>query len=148
MIRTLAAAAALAALAFAGPASAQTYGQPVYLNAYGRPVGGTPLSEVETRSYVETGRWADGYSDRPHVFVPAPGYGQGYSYGYDRRGYGYGQGYGRDYRRYDPPSRPGYRDEWGYNDDRPPSSRRWSDDGRSRRHDRDCGCSDVYLYDR
>ena len=156
MIRTLAAAAAAAAAALAtltpaGAALAQTYGQPVYLNAYGRPVGGTPLSEVETRSYVATGRWADGYSDRPHVYVPAPGYGQGYSHGY-----GYGGGDGRydrgrrsyDSSRYDPPSRPGYRDEWGYNDDRPPSSRRWSDDGRSRRYDRDCSCSDVYLYDR
>ncbi|MDP1914400.1 hypothetical protein [Brevundimonas sp.] len=177
MIRTLAAAAALAALALAGAASAQTYGQPVYLNAYGRPVGGTPLSEVETRSYVETGRWADGYSDRPRVYVPAPGYGQGYGsygaghdYGYGHR-YGYGQryGYGRDghsyerghsryghsrgYRRYthgryDPPSRSGYRDEWGYNDDRPPSAQGWSYDRRGRRDDRDCGCGDVYLYDR
>ena len=49
MIRTLAPAAALAALALAtfvpvSTASAQTYGQPVYLNAYGRPVGGKPLS--------------------------------------------------------------------------------------------------------
>lgn len=154
MNRTLAAAAALATLALAGAASAQTWGQPVYLNAYGRPVGGTPLSEVETRSYVGTGRWADGYSDRPQVYVPAPGYGQGYgNYGY-RYGDGrYGRGYDRGYHRhghsrYDPPSRPGYRDEWGYNDDRPPATRRWSDDGRSRRHDRDCGCPDVYLYDR
>ena len=146
MIRTLAAAAvlALAALAPAGAASAQTYGQPVYLNAYGRPVGGTPLSEVETRSYVGTGNWADGYSDRPHVYVPASEYGRGY-------GSGHGRGHrnnGRGYRRYDAPSQPGYRDEWGYNDDRPPSSRRWSDDGRARRSERDCGCSDVYLYDR
>lgn len=169
MIRPLAAAAAFAVLALAGAASAQTWGQPVYLNAYGRPVGGTPLSEVETRSYVETGRWADGYSDRPQVYVPAPGYGQGYgSYGY---GYGYGQRYGdgrhdrgydrghgryghdRRYGRYghgrhDPPSRPGYRDEWGYSDDRPPSVRHWSGDSRFRGHDRDCGCGDVYLYDR
>ena len=177
MIRPLAAAAAFAVLALAGAASAQTWGQPVYLNAYGRPVGGTPLSEVETRSYVETGRWADGYSDRPRVYVPAPGYGRGYaSYGYGygygyghgdgygqrysggRHGYGYDQGHGRyghdrgysryGHGRYDPPSRPGYRDEWGYNDDRPPSARRWSDDRRSQRHDRDCGCGDVYLYDR
>ena len=51
MIRPLAAAAAFATLAVsAGAASAQTYGQPVYLNAYGRPVGGSPLSEVETRA--------------------------------------------------------------------------------------------------
>lgn len=156
MIRTLAAAAALATLVFAGHASAQTYGQPIYLNAYGRPVGGTPLSEVEVRSYVETGRWADGYSERPQVYVPLPGYRQGHP------GYGYGRGgdrrhgrqhFDREYSRYsedrhDPPPQPGYRDQWGYNDDRPPSARRWSDDGPSRRHDRDCGCSDVYLYDR
>ena len=157
MIRTLAAAAAaaaaaaLATLTLAGAASAQTYGQPVYLNAYGRPVGGSPLSEVETRSYVGTGRWADGYSDRPQVYVPAPGYGRGdgYNHGRDRYSHGYGRGHSNHgYGRYDPPSRPGYRDEWGYNDDRPPSSRRWSDDERSRRRDRDCGCSDVYLYDR
>ena len=164
MIRILAAAAAaLAVLALAGHASAQTWGQPVYLDAWGRPVGGTPLSEVETRSYVGTGRWADGYSDRPRVYVPAPGYGQGYGrgYSYDQRyghdrGYRHDRGYGRrrhghghyDHRRYDPRSQSGYRDEWGYNDDRPPSARRWSDDRRSGRHDRDCGCGDVYLYDR
>ena len=144
MIRTLAAAAAFATLALAGTASAQTYGQPVYLNAYGRPVGGTPLSEVETRSYLGTGYWADGYSDRPQVYVPAPGYGRDYGRGYSR---GH-RNYGRGYSRYDAPSQSGYRDEWGYNDDRPPSSRRGSDSGRDRRHERDCGCSDVYLYDR
>lgn len=152
MIRTLAAAAALAALALAGAASAQTWGQPVYLNAYGRPVGGTPLSEVETRSYVATGYWADGYSDRPVVLVPAPGQGQpyAYGYGYDHGPYGYDRGYGHSYgrRRYDPPSPSGYRDEWGYNDDRPPSARRGSYDRRGRSRDRDCGCADVYLYDR
>ncbi len=155
MIRTLAA-AALAALSLAGAAAAQTYGQPVYLNAYGRPVGGSPLSEVETRSYVETGRWADGYSDRPQVYVPGPGYGQRYgaAYGYGRydsgrygHGYGYRSGQGRD-RGYGRPSQAGYRDEWGYNDDRPPSARGWSEDRRSYRDDRDCGCGDVYLYDR
>ena len=158
MIRPLAAAAAFATLAVsAGAASAQTYGQPIYLNAYGRPVGGSPLSEVETRAYIETGRWADGYSDRPHVHVPAPGHyrdhgrqGQGYGYRY---GHGYDRRYDREYRgyghrRYDSPSHAGYRDEWGYNDDRPPSARRWSDDPRYSRYDRDCGCGDVYLYDR
>lgn len=158
MIRTLAAAAAFATLALSSAASAQTYGQPVYLNSYGRPVGGSPLSEVETRSYVETGRWADGYSDRPTVYVPAPGYGQPYGYrgygygdyrhGYGRYGYSSGYGYGYGNRRYDPPSRSGYRDEWGYNDDRPPSARRGSYDRRTRSHDRDCGCADVYFYDR
>lgn len=162
MIRTLAAVAAFGVLALAGAASAQTYGQPVYLNAYGRPVGGTPLSEVETRSYVETGRWADGYSDRPQVYIPAPGYDRGYGHGparyrrhddgrYGRAGYGRSgsHGYGYDHQRhYDPPSRPGYRDEWGYSDDRPPSASRWSGDRRHRYRDRDCGCGDVYLYDR
>jgi hypothetical protein len=139
MIRTLAAAAALATLALAGAASAQTWGQPVYLNAYGGPVGGTPLSEIETRSYVQTGRWADGYSERPQVYVPVPGYGRG-------RGHGYG--HDRGHSRYSPPSRSGYRDEWGYNDDRPASARGRSNDRRAHRHDRNCGCSDVYLYDR
>lgn len=152
MIRILAAAAALATLALAGAASAQAYGQPVYLDAWGRPVGGTPLSEVETRSYVGTGYWADGYSDRPQVYVPAPGYGPGYeSRGYDRHhdNRRQGPGYDRYSRgRYNAPPRPGYRDEWGYNDDRPPSSRWGSDDRRSRQYERDCGCSDVYLYDR
>ncbi|MGV8928760.1 MAG: hypothetical protein ACOH1E_03330 [Brevundimonas sp.] len=148
MIRALAAAAALTTLALACPASAQTWGQPVYLNAYGRPVGGSPLSEVETRSYVTTGRWADGYSDRPQVYVPGPRYGQNYGYGYGYGRAGHGHRYDRSDRRYDPPSRPGYRDEWGYNDDRPPSAQRGSYDQRGYRHDRDCGCSDVYLYDR
>jgi len=157
MIRLLAAAAALAVLALAGAASAQTWGQPVYLNAYGRPVGGSPLSEVETRSYVATGRWADGYSDRPQVLAPAPGYGapypayhQGPSYnqGHHRQHYGYdrsrqGHGHVQDRR-----ARPGYRDVWGYNDDRPPSARGWTDDRRGPRYDRDCGCGDVYLHDR
>ena len=157
MLRPLAAAAALATLALAGAASAQTYGQPIYLNAYGRPVGGTPLSEVETRSYVETGRWGDGYSDRPQVYVPAPGYGRpyvGYGSGYRSYGsHGHGAyGYDRGYRyggHYDPPPRPGYRDAWGYNDDRPPSA--WRGRGERRvhyQHDRDCGCPDAYFYDR
>ncbi|HYD28495.1 hypothetical protein [Brevundimonas sp.] len=162
MIRPLAAAAA-AALAFAalaGAASAQTWGQPVYVSPYGRVVGGTPLSEVETRSYVNTGRWADGYSDQAYVYVPAPVYGERYGYGRGygharrdndhRHGYGDRDGYGRGrygHGGYEPRPRPGYRDVWGYNDDRPPSARRWSRDRRDR-HDRDCGCGDVYLYDR
>ena len=157
MLRPLAAAAALATLALAGAASAQTYGQPIYLNAYGRPVGGTPLSEVETRSYVETGRRGDGYSDRPQVYVPAPGYGLPHvrygsghgSYGSHGHGaYGHDRGY-RDGGHYDPPTRPGYRDAWGYSDDRPPSAWRGRGERRARhQHDRDCGCPDVNFYDR
>jgi hypothetical protein len=159
-----AAAGGFALLAIAPAAQAQTWGQPVYLNAWGRPVGGTPLSEVEARSYVETGRWADGYSERPHVYVQAPApayghYGRGYgAYGQDSYGYGRGRPYGRygygrsyayghDYRRSD--SRVGYRDDWGDQDDRPPSSlsRRYGRDY-GRGYGRDCGCGDVYLYDR
>ena len=71
MIRLLAASAGLAFLLCAGAATAQTHapswGQPVYLDSWGRPVGGTPLSEVETRSYVETGGCARGSHERPSV---------------------------------------------------------------------------------
>lgn len=158
MIRTLAAVGglslAVATTGLAGPAAAQTWGQPVYVSPYGRVVGGTPLSEVETRSYVNTGRWADGYSDQAYVYVPVPVYGQryghGYSYGYghgDRHGYDH-RPYGYGYGRYEPRPRQGYRDVWGYNDDRHPSARGGSRERRSHRHDRDCGCGDVYLYDR
>jgi hypothetical protein len=160
MIRILAAAAAgLFLTVLAGSAAAQTWGQPVYVSPYGRVVGGTPLSEIETRSYVNTGRWADGYSDQAYVYVPAPAYGPRYGYGRDSgHGYGYGGRHGYDYGRHDHgryghgryESRPhqGYRDVWGYNDDRHPTARRWSGDRRDRRYERDCGCGDVYLYDR
>lgn len=154
MIRILAAAAAgLFLTALAGTAAAQTWGQPVYVSPYGRVVGGTPLSEIETRSYVNTGRWADGYSDQAYVYAPAPVYGAryGYGYGHDRQyGYGYDRRY--DHGRYERRPHQGYRDEWGYNDDRHPSAHGYDRDRRYRRdhryHDRDCGCPDVYLYDR
>lgn len=148
MIRTFAIAGGLALVA-AAPAGAQTWGQPVYVSPYGHVVGGTPLSEVETRPYVETGRWADGYTDQAYVYVPAPVYGRsygygarGYGHGYGYNGYGYGERYG--YSRRDARSQGGYRDWWGYNDDRPPVSRR----GYVGRYDHGCGCGDVYLYDR
>ncbi len=142
MIRTFAALAAISLLACAGAASAQTsapsWGQPVYLDAWGRPVGGTPLSEVETRSYVETGRWADGYLERPHVYVP----GRASRPGYDRYrpGYRYGHGW-RDGGNGRPSQ--GYRDEWGYNDDRArPGRQGYVNRGRYRYEDA------PYLYDR
>ena len=148
-------------MALAGGAAAQSWGQPVYVSPYGRVVGGAPLSEVETRSYVTTGRWADGYSDQAYVYVPAPAYGarSGYGHGYDGRydrGYGYRSqhrygdryGHGSSHGRYESGPYQGYRDVWGYNDDRHPSARGWSRDRRDRRYDRDCGCGDVYLYDR
>lgn len=154
MIRTLAAAGGLLVLGLAAlPASAQTWGQPVYVTPSGRPVGGTPLSEVDTRAYVETGRWADGYGPPVYVRVPAPGQaypGPAWGYGYDRYAYGqgYGPSYGYGYRAPRATSRPhqGYRDEWGYNDDRPPSAR-WARDRPHSRYE-GCGCPDVYLYDR
>src|SRR5690606_38231259 len=107
-----AAAGGLALLALGPAAQAQTWGQPVYLNAWGRPVGGTPLSEVETRSHVETGRWADGDSERPAVYVPAPAYPvyPTYGYGGGRYGHGYGgYGHGRAHGRYEDGYRYGYR---------------------------------------
>ncbi|WP_439470594.1 hypothetical protein [Brevundimonas sp.] len=135
MIRLIAPLAGLALLAVTAAASAQTYapswGQPVYLDGWGRPVGGTPLSEVQARSYAGTGRWADGHSDRPHVYVPRWA-----------SGLGYGHGPGR-YRAPRPDQ--GYRDEWGYNDDRARPGRQGYVDGRRPRHD---DGPDVYFYDR
>lgn len=140
MIRLLATASGLVVLALAGGATAQSYapswGQPVYLDGWGRPVGGTPLSEVETRSYVETGRLADGYGERPRVYVPggAPGYGYGRYRDYRSHG-------GRHDRRPDQ----GYRDDWGYNDDRArPGRQGYVNSYRPRRDDG----PDVYFYDR
>lgn len=147
MIRTFAAAGGLFVLGLAAlppSAAAQTYGQPVYVTPSGRPVGGTPLSEVETRSYVQTGDWADGFGPPVHVLVPARGQaypGYGYEYGRER----YGSGY-RAPRRASHPQQ-GYRDEWGYNDDRPPSAR-WARERSDHRHSAGCSCQDVYLYDR
>ena len=146
-MRYLAAAVgALALLTFAPAAQAQTWGQPVYLNSWGRPVGGTPLSEVETRAYVETGRWADGYSERPHVYIPGQAY--GYRDRYERDGRGYSHRERAYVRGYWSDSRVVYRDEWGYQDDRPPSTASRRYDSRSYRRRGDCGCGDVYLYDR
>lgn len=144
MIRLLAASAGLAFLLCAGAATAQTHapswGQPVYLDSWGCPLGGTPLSEVETRSYVETGRWADGSHERPYVYVPgrAPGYGHGYGASRYRR-------YGYEGRGYDRRPHQGYRDEWGYNDDRARPGRQGYVDHYGRSRDRG---PDVYFYDR
>ncbi len=152
MIRILAAAGltlmALMSPGLAGSAAAQTWGQPVYVTPYGAAVGGTPLSEVETRSYRHTGRHANGYAGEVYVHAPAQVHGSRHGYSPDRR-YGpdhdrYGYGQGRDGRR----PRQGYRDEWGYDDDRHPSARSGRRDRQARYPDRDCGCGDVYLYDR
>jgi hypothetical protein len=77
---------------------------------------------------------------------------RGGRYGYsDSRRYYYGeQRYEhREYRRearYE-----GDHDAWGYDDDRPPSARgyrNYDPPRRPHRHDANCGCGDVYLYDR
>lgn len=144
MIRLVAPLAGLAVLALSGAASAQTYapswGQPVYLDIWGRPVGGTPLSEVETRSYADTGRRADGYSDRPYVYVPGRAPQSGYGYGSVRyRAYGHGR------RGYDRSPDQGYRDEWGYTDDRARPGRQGYVDRYGRSYD---AGPDVYFHDR
>ncbi|MFN3558330.1 MAG: hypothetical protein ACK4UQ_03500 [Brevundimonas sp.] len=140
MIRILAAASGLAVLAFAGVATAQTlapsWGQPVYLDSWGRPVGGTPLSEVETRSNTGTGRWADGYGEQAYVHVP--GRAPRYAYGRDRT-----HGYDRD--GYDRRPDQGYRDEWGYSNDRARPGRQGYVNGDRSRYD---DGPDVYFYDR
>lgn len=129
------------------------YGQPVYGRPYGYPPGyagpGTPLSETETEAYVRTGENADGYSHYGYGGYPSAyrhdGHGQAYGYSRYREGYGYrGDGYRRARVRQ------GYRDEGGYQDDRPHTARGHGRDG-SRHgsgHSDGCGCPDVYLYDR
>lgn len=77
---------------------------------------------------------------------PCGGYGRG-DYGHDRGGrYGYSEGgryyYGSSGGRSYGSSTYGYRDEWGYDDDRPRTARGYRrDDGYARRRDRDCGCA-------
>lgn len=155
---------AAALFALAGAAQAQTappparavwgvaaYGQPVYGRPYGYPPGyagpGAPLSELETRPYVRTGQNADGYAHYGYGGYPSAyrydGYGQGYGYSRYREDYGHrGDGYRRER------ARQGYRDTWGYNDDRPATARGYGRDGHRGGHYDGCGCPDVYLYDR
>ena len=143
--------AAVLALAAAAPSQAQsfggrTWGQPYY-GAYARP---SPLSEAEHETHARLGAAGGGYTygSGPVVYRPY-GYGAGYRGHGHGHAYGYGYGHGYGYGRYNRPSRPGYRDEWGYNDDRPPS--RWRPGSIRSSRDyayRSCGCPDVYLYDR
>ncbi len=138
-----------------------------YGYSYGRAGVSGPVYEGETRVYAATGAAATGRS----------GYGYDYGYGYDHGGRGevwyqpprqpdryawrYRQrhdGYGdRHDRSYDRGGRygysvyQGYRDEYGYQDDRPRPARHRGYERREDRYDRrrhDCGCADVYLYDR
>jgi hypothetical protein len=73
--------------------------------------------------------------------------GRAWDYGYSRSSGGHR--HGGDSGVYRPPVRQGYRDTWGYNDDRPHTARGHGRDSRHRDgHYDGCGCPDVYLYDR
>lgn len=137
-----------------------TWGQPSpydYGYSYPRTGAAGAVYEGETRVYAATGAAATGrdgygdygdYGDR-HYQPPRPH--DGFSYRYRQRHDAYGRGYGRDRGgRYGYSADQGYRDEYGYQDDRPRGVR-------SRRSDRyeyrevrrrGCDCADVYLYDR
>lgn len=126
---------------FAAESQAQsTWGQPVYVPA-------PALQPYDGRAYAATGRLATGYSTYGYVVVPTQPY--AYGYGHDRGGrygwsdpYRHGRSYSRShaYPRYDNGPRPGYRDWYGYNDDRPYSP--------NRHQRRPCNCDAGYLYDR
>ncbi|WP_339914638.1 hypothetical protein [uncultured Brevundimonas sp.] len=139
----------LASLATGGVAAAQA--------PYGHIWSGSPRSEVNTRAYVRTGHAADGYSfryypsSRDHRYHVRPLWRSGPETRAwrDRGGrYGYSAAYGHNRSGARPA--PGYRDRWGYDDDRPPVGRSGRGDRHRARHDgwHACGCADVYLYDR
>lgn len=67
------------------------------------------------------------------------GYDRGGRYGYSEGGrYYYGSSSSYSSRSYSTRS---YRDEWGYNDDRPATARGYGRDDGYYRRDRDCGCA-------
>lgn len=139
-----------------GSAYGQTYG---YAQGHGSP---RPAPSRQTR-------YAPPQLPAPYTTYNAYGVNSahvtGYSHGYGGVGYPYahvqthaygyahvdrGGRYGYSHGRYDQ-RRPGYRDRYGYHDDRPPT--RWRggydyDYGYRYGYDRDCYCQDVYLYDR
>ena len=138
---------------------------------YGYSGGGVyvdSITETEHQAYIRQGVYADGYAYGPYGYggygYGQGGYGHGYGGGYyghsgphygghgSSYGHGYGRGYGYGYRhqtwswRYDAYGRSydGYRDQYGYNDDRP-HARRGHDRGYYGRED--CECGGVYLRD-
>jgi|GEM_PF-669474 hypothetical protein len=145
-----------------------TYGQPSpydYGYSYPRTGAAGAVYEGETRVYAATGaaatgRGSYGYDDYGYGggYYQSPRPHDGYAYRYRQRHDSYGRGHDRDYDRggrYGYSRYQGYRDEYGYQDDRPRSDHRrdrYDDryDRRDRRYDRrrDCDCSDVYMYDR
>ena len=131
-------AAALCLLA--GAAEAQS-GRPPAPEAWGT-VGsyGQAWRRPPVYEYGQPGRTYDyGYRQSGHD--------RGHRYsGHGHGGYGHGGYWHGGYRA---PVRQGYRDTWGYNDDRPPTARGHGRDYRHRDgHYDGCGCPDVYLYDR
>lgn len=140
-----------------------TYGQPSpydYGYSYGRAGVGAAVYEGETRVYAATGAAAtgrDGYGYAGYGY--GGGYYQpprphdGYDYRYRQRHDSYGRTHDRGYDRggrygYSPYQ--GYRDEYGYQDDRPRSVRARRSDRYEVREvrRRGCDCADVYMYDR
>ena len=92
---------------------------------------------------------------QPHRYPLTYNYGQPgrtYDYGYNRHYSDYRHGGGYRYGGYRPRVRQGYRDDWGYQDDRPHTAPGYGRGDGHRRHGGDhhdgCGCPDVYLYDR
>lgn len=136
-----------------------TYGQPSpydYGYSYPRTGAAGAVYEGETRVYAATGAAAtgqDGYGYYGGSYYQPPRPHDGYAYRYRQRHERYGRDHDRGYDRggrYGYSRYQGYRDEYGYQDDRPRSDHRRDHDRRDRRYDRrrDCDCSDVYMYDR
>ena len=140
-----------------------TYGQPSpydYGYSYPRTGAATAVYEGETRVYAATGAAATGRAG--YGYYGGSYYGGSYyqpprqhdryawrdrqrhdRYG-DRHDRGYDRGGRYGYSRYQ-----GYRDEYGYQDDRPrPAYRRDRYDDRRYDRRRGCDCPDVYMYDR
>ena len=138
-----------------------------YGYSYGRSGVSGPVYEGETRVYAATGAAATGrsgygYDDRygydhggrGEVWYQPPRQHDRYAWRDRQRHDGYGDRYDRGYDRggrYGYSVYQGYRDEYGYQDDRPRSARHRGYERRDDRYHRrrhDCGCADVYLYDR
>lgn len=139
-------------VAGATASQAQTWGQPTYTPGPDGPIVHVPRPGygAYNGSYSSYGGASYGSGGYRYGYG---GYGRGIDYGYqgyERQDYGHPRPhYGHDgYRSQgrEPRPRPGYRDRWGYNDDRAPSAAFGT--RRDGYDDRDCRCSDVYLYDR
>lgn len=156
----IASAAVLVASVSAGQAAAQAWAgsgryvpPPPPVEAWGAPAWGRPYGA----GYWGAGNWSHvtgysyGYSGVGYPYAPVETYGGHPAYGgawpYDWRRQDRGGRYGYSVRHDEERPR-GYRDRWGYNDDRPPAARRHDHgEARYRRRD-DCDCRDLYLYDR